>query len=177
MMNGSKREKRTIVIVGCEHRVQPLDNESDQEFRQLLEALIEEHGIRFIGEEADPFRRSIAQEIADSRGIRYANVDVPQDVKDKIGLRSSMIFSKTKQLVEVVADSDRYVLAWNLVREHHMYKAFEAELTGLEPSLLICGRSHVKGFGELFGERHKVIPIYFGGSEDVDDRLRVGGES
>lgn len=165
-MTGPKREKRTIVIVGCEHRVQLLEHESDQTFRRLLESVIEEHGVRFIGEEADQIRRSIAQEIAGIRGIRYANVDIPHEVQNRIRLRSAMIFSKTKQLVEVVADSDRYVLAWNLVREHHMYKAFEGDLAGVEPSLLICGRSHVRGFVELFGDRYKVVPIYFGGKED-----------
>lgn len=147
------------MIVGCEHRVQLLSNESDHLFRRLLEDVIERHGICFIGEETDQLRRSIAREIAEQRGIRYVNVDIPHAVQDKIHLRSSMIFSKAKQLVEVVAESDRYVLAWNLVREHHMYKAFEGELTGLGPALLICGRSHVKGFAELFSERYKVIPI------------------
>ena len=68
------------------------------------------------------------------------------------------------KLCGVVAESDPYVLAWALVREHHMFKTFETELAGLEPSLLICGRSHVNGFLELFGERYRTVPICFGGS-------------
>jgi hypothetical protein len=73
-----------------------------------------------------------------------------------------MIFNRTKRLVEVVVDSDRYVIAWNLVREHHMYKVFEEELRSGEPSLLICGRSHVDGFVELLGEKYNIIPAAFG---------------
>lgn len=153
------REKQTIVILGCEHRVQLVDNESGPEFRALIERLIAEHAIRFIGEEAEQGRCSIAQQIAASRGLRYLNIDIPHRVQNQIHLRSSMLFNKHKRLVEVVAHSDRYVIAWNLVREHHMFKAFEEALLAAEPSLLICGKSHVEGFAQLFGEKYRVVAI------------------
>ena len=157
-----KREKQTIVILGCEHRVQLVENESDPGFRALLENLIAGHAIRFIGEESEQGRCSIAQQIAAQRGLRYQNIDIPHRVQNEIRLRSSMIFNKSKRLVEVVEHSDRYVLAWNLVREHHMYKKFEEEIHSGEASLLICGRSHTNGFAELFGEKFKLIPVSFG---------------
>ena len=154
-----RREKQTIVVLGCEHRVQLVDNESDSGFRRQVEHIAVEHAIRFIGEEAEQGRCSIAQQIAARRGLRYLNIDIPHRVQNEIRLRSSMIFNKHKRLVEVVAHSDRYVIAWNLVREHHMFKTFEEALLAGEPSLLICGRSHVAGLTELFGEKYQVVPI------------------
>jgi hypothetical protein len=149
------------VILGCEHRVQLVDNETDPGFRELIEATLDRFGIRFIGEEGEQGRRSIAQEIAERRALRYRNIDIPHRVQNEIRLRSSMIFNKTKRLVEVVATSDRYVIAWNLVREHHMYKAFEEDLIAGEPSLLICGSSHVEGFCDLLGDKYNVVTMSF----------------
>jgi len=154
-----RREKQTIVILGCEHRVQLVDNESDPVFRRQVEQVAAEHAIRFIGEEAEQGRCSIAQQIAAQRGLRYLNIDIPHVVQNRIHLRSSMIFNRAKRLVEVVEHSDRYVIAWNLVREHHMFKTFEEALLAGEPSMLICGRSHVKGFAELFGEKYKLVSV------------------
>jgi hypothetical protein len=166
-MNGIKREKLTIMILGCEHRVQLVENESDQKFRQLVENVIEQNGVRFIGEEAEQGKRSIAQEIAEKGSVKYKNIDIPHAVQAEIRLRPHMKFNRTTRLVEVVVDSDKYVLAWNLVREYHMYKTFEDALAGVEPSLLICGRSHVTGFTELFGDRYRVIPICFDRNSDT----------
>jgi hypothetical protein len=160
-MNAVKREKRTIVILGCEHLVQLVENELSPTFRQLVEAVLEQHGVGFIGEEAEQERRSIAQEIAAIRGLRYQNIDIPLSVQRQIRLPPYMKFNRATGLVEVVVDSDKYALGWNLVREYHMYKTFVDALTGADPALLICGRSHIAGLIELFGDRYKVIPIYF----------------
>jgi hypothetical protein len=160
-MNLIKREQQTIIILGCQHLVQLVENEAKPTFRQLLEAVIEQHGVGFIGEEAEQDRRSIAQEMAATRNLRYQNLDIPRSVQGQIRLPPYVKYNGTTGLLEVVVDSDKYAVAWNLVREYHMYKTFVDALTGVEPSLLICGRSHVTGFVELFGDRYRVIPMSF----------------
>ena len=156
-----KRQKLTIVILGCQHLVQLVENELNPTYRQLIETVLEQHGVGFIAEEAEQGRNSIAQEIAATRGLRYQNIDIPLSVQRQIRLPPYMKFNRATGLVEVVVDSYKYALGWNLVREYHMYKTFVDALTGADPSLLICGRSHVTGLVELFGDRYKVIPIYF----------------
>jgi hypothetical protein len=163
-MNLMKRVKPVVAVLGCEHRVQIVETEADPSFRHLVEAVIEQHGVRFIGEEAEQGKRSIAKDIAASRKLRYRNIDIPQAVQSEIRLPPHMKFNGTTGLVEVVVNSDKYALAWNLVREHHMYKTFLEEIRAVEPSLLICGRSHMTGFAGLLGERYTVIPISFEGT-------------
>lgn len=160
-MNLLRREKRTIIILGCEHRVQLAETESSPAFRQLVESIVEQHGVQLVGEEAEQGKRSIAQEIAETRNVTYLNVDIRDAVQCQIRRPPHMKFNRKTRLVEVVVDSDKYALAWNLVREHHMYKTFVDALPGSEPALLICGRSHVSGFVELLGDKYKITTMSF----------------
>jgi hypothetical protein len=160
-MNFIQRDKQTIVILGCQHLFQLVENESSPTFRQLVESIIEEHQVGFIGEEAEQGRRSLAQQIATSRNLRYQNIDIPLVVQGQIRLPPYTRYNRATGLVEVVVDSDKYVIAWTLVREYHMYKTFVDALAAAEPSLLICGRSHVTGLVELLGDRYKIIPLSF----------------
>ena len=69
-MDLMKRGKPAIIILGCDHLVQLVENELKPAFRQLVENVVERHGAGFIGEEAEQGRRSIAQEIAANRNLR-----------------------------------------------------------------------------------------------------------
>jgi hypothetical protein len=161
MVDLTKRDKQTIIILGCQHIFQLVENELNPAFRQLVEGIIEQDGVSFIGEEAEQGRRTIAQEIAAARDLKYLNIDIPRCVQDQIQLPPYTRYNQTTGLVEVVVGSDKYVVSWTLVREYHMYKTFVGALTSAEPSLLICGRSHVAGFVELLDDRYRVISISF----------------
>jgi hypothetical protein len=42
-MNFIKRDKQTIIVLGCQHLFQLVENESNPRFRHLVESIIEEH--------------------------------------------------------------------------------------------------------------------------------------
>jgi len=159
--------KPKLVILGCYHEIQRAavvpQYEADQQFlRSLIPELIEQHNIQFIGEETKQGQESIAAEIATRRGIRYVNIDIPLDVQHQIKTRPSTIYNEDKRVVESIVHSDKYSKAWNLVREYHMYRTFMEQLGCDECSLLVCGRLHVTGFLNLFGNGFDIVPICVG---------------
>ena len=179
-MDISDIPKPTTIIVGCAHEVQgakphPTTEDEQQQFRQLITELIRRHGIRFIGEEfkqggeAEKAGGSIAQEVAAAHGVTYEPIDIPLPIQEGIKRRSTFDFDPATGGKDVTY-SNEYCVAWNLVREYHMFQSFQdAQITldpGAKPALLICGRWHLPRVQKLLVERRwLVIPICFGGKK------------
>jgi hypothetical protein len=118
---------------------------------------------RFVSSGKRPNKVGVALHSRSRRAgiMRYQNIDIQLVVQGQIRLPPYTRYNRATGLVEAAVDSDKYVIAWTLVREYHIYKTFVDALAPAEPSLLICGRSHVTGLVELLGDRYKIIPLSF----------------
>jgi len=161
-------ESRTpVVVLGCYHEVQfvdpvPVYKEDQQKFRALIESVVDEYEIRFIGEESKQGKRSIAEDIAAGRGLKYVTVDIPLAVQSQIHKRPARVLNEEKLEWESLLESDKYAKAWSLVREFNMYKCFLEALAPNEPAILICGRVHVLSLVELLAKDVETVPICLG---------------
>jgi hypothetical protein len=159
-----------LVLIGCFHEAQIDASASRYEgarisFRQALESIIDQHGIRLIGEEIEASKPSIARGIAERRNLRYLNIDIPEDCRKWVKHRPPRLFNEVTQRFDDLLLSDEYAKAWNLVREYHMY---ESALEGLrespEPSLLIVGKLHVEPLAAMgFPTWFRVTKLSFDG--------------
>jgi hypothetical protein len=139
-----------LFLIGCFHEIQ-IERQGSQyenaqrDFRQKLESLIDQLGIRFIGEEAPASGESIACLVAGIRNLRYTNIDIPSECRKKIKHRLPSIFNDATLKWDDLLESDMYASAWNRVREYHMYQTAIEELERTaEASLLIVGELHVE---------------------------------
>jgi predicted RNase H-like HicB family nuclease len=165
------KDSPQVLIMGCFHQAQdppgppylPIPscfwNSYRKFFAQLLLRIIEEHEIQLIGEEACAGASTSAAKLAEANSIPYKNLDIPPAVQSQIRLRPREGQDVTHGWV-VYEGKDKYRLAWDTVREFHMFETFLDFRTGLNRSLLICGIAHQKGLSELLRSRGHEVLLY-----------------
>jgi len=136
-----------VIVVGCDHDVQSKHHaddpriESDRRyFRDTVADLIHRYAVKYIGEEAAWDCVTATQGLAQEHSVRYSRIDIPKEAQLQINVRP------------YPGDSARiseYWLAWQLVREWHMYKTFCAHLEGAQSTMVVCGRYHAPGIINL----------------------------
>jgi hypothetical protein len=168
----SRSSNVPLIVVGCFHQAQFLSvrsgyEESQRAFTDLIESLVKQHDVRFIGEEAtfvDGYaeQATTAKAVADRLQLRYLNIDIPLMCKETIRHRPPNQFNEETLQFEDLLAIDKYAKAWNLVREYHMYQiALEQLQTFPEPSLLVVGILHVEPISSLLPPWIDVTKIIF----------------
>jgi hypothetical protein len=58
------------------------------EYRRLLEHLISENRVEFVGEESHPDHLTVAQQVSDALHLHFhwANIDMPQQLREERGI-------------------------------------------------------------------------------------------
>ena len=177
-----------VLILGCFHEAQDPPTSScfwsphREIFAQLLGEIVERHGVRSVGEEARTGSLSSAAILAGARTIPYRNLDIPPYVQNQIRLRPRDGDDPVTGRFTTYEGKDKYRLAWDTVREFHMFETFLELQDGLNPSLLICGTGHQTGLADLLQSRgfevlHYVFDLDPDGRKMITEPLPEGGFS
>jgi hypothetical protein len=81
-----------VLILEIDHEIQRArasrPDQMKAEYRRLLEHLISENQVEFVGEEAHPDHLTVAKQVSDALHLRFpwANVDMPQEVREQRGI-------------------------------------------------------------------------------------------
>jgi len=149
---------RDVIAVGCNHVFQCDDGRGDarlnhgrSEFRAFIESLVNERGIKFIGEESHDRYKSFAREVAEQKRVRWMNIDVPRDIRDKLGVPED-----GHGHPDII--SEEYSEAWNKFREWYMIREFRNEICDAKSAMVICGRSHLEAIDRELG-RHNWLRL------------------
>jgi hypothetical protein len=141
----------TIIVVGCDHIMQPNDHPGDwrieserRAFRDTIIDLFRRYRVEYIGEEAKWDCTTSTEDLARECGVKYTRVDIPKDIQQGVHYK--------KYEVDAI-EQGQYWLAWELVREWHMYQEFLSQLTDVKSAMLVCGRFHVPAFIRLLTPR------------------------
>jgi hypothetical protein len=165
-----------IHLIGCDHNVQsepcPVGWEEKQsKYREKIASIIHTASPGFIGEEVAYHKHSIAESLAASRRISYANIDLLPSVRAGIrhvqwgtvkaesGMNPPPQWETAPRNIKC-----KYEIAWNRVREYHMFQTFCDHIEGVSlnqfasvPALLVCGSIHLKGLERLL--RHQRFEV------------------
>jgi hypothetical protein len=156
-------ERPRVVLLGCFHQAQPLVapssywNPHRAALATFVETLVESFGTQFIGEEADQEIISNAAVIGSRHQIPYENIDIPLSAQKQIKLHPRFGIDAATANYQKFEGSNRYVMAWDTVREYHMFEAFREACGSKTPSLLICGIAHQQGLTQLLSPAFEVI--------------------
>ena len=157
-------ERPTILILGCFHKAQPQPqevvgsfwNDYRVAFAQVLKDLLEKYPFKAIGEEAQQGIITSAAVAAKRCGIPYTNIDIPLSVQNQLKVRPPHGMDPATGRYTTFEGTEKYRLAWDLVREYHMYETFLEFQRDQSPSLLICGMAHLHGLRVLLSPQFEI---------------------
>jgi hypothetical protein len=144
-----------IIVVGCNHGVQPRDRDwmgdSDQvkehkaQFQKLIDTLIKENKIQFIGEEWGPSSVTNAYAAADDNKIPWANINTTNEELDALKI--------PRDYVNNAAYSADQKEQWTRQRDPVMLaKILEHKA---ERFLVVCGFGHFSQLSEMLDKTCK----------------------
>ena len=178
-----------MIIVGVNHNIQlvaiwdlaidqgQLEEDQKKQFRQMLETIVKEREIQFIGEEMDvaafwethkrvmgnlgfptmqlPAQaQTIACQVANFLGCRYAEIDMPLAVRNARNIPRDY----TDDSSPYPAEQKR---KWNEEREQYMVEQAFNNANDAQNFLIVCGSNHAKNLSELFQQAgHEVETRY-----------------
>jgi len=140
-----------ILIIGLDHQIQSTEEKSDarlvhvereqkEQFRRLLERIVRERRVDFIGEEFCQSEVSIASRLLDSE--KYANVEMPTQLRQERGIPSDYTTN-----LRVTDERHRQ---FDSLREDYIAETFRSKAAAAHARsvLLLCGRRHLAGLSE-----------------------------
>ena len=150
-----------IYLVGCNHGIQPHDEDAlfgDSEevkgqkahFVRLVQRIVQERRVHFIGEEWGLPESSIAQRVADEVRIAWTNINTSLEDLDRMGIPRDYVHGEYGQDAK-----DR----WNRQREEFMYARIAANRGAAENLLIVCGFRHIGPLHALLGHINDEIEM------------------
>jgi pheromone shutdown protein TraB len=155
-----------IVVVGCNHGIQPRDpdpllgdcdqvKEHKAQFQKLIDALVKQNKIQFIGEEWGMPSITIAHVTADAATIPWVNFNTTHEDLDALKI-------PREYLIETHSPEQKE--KWTRQREPVMLKKILERKGNATQLLVICGFGHMKPLGEMLRKT-------CGATETVDCRM------
>ena len=145
----------TIVLVGCEHSLQPtaslgigeaeIERGQKHHFSRMLEGLIGRHSIHLIGEETRASEETIAQRLADIHGCEYVNINAVKQDRRELGIPADYLKPNAHY-------PSRQIACWQARREQFMYEKLSRHRGRSRNALVICGWSHLDPLAGLLRE-------------------------
>ena len=144
-----------ILVVGLMHQLQsttPIYTEGEaaeleegqkRQYEKMLDRVIKERGVQFIGEEAKHGTDSIAQQIARRQGREYANIEMEPAERQAKGIPPGYADEDSSLLTDEINRRHK-------IREKHMLDKTIELAGGAESVLILCGRIHTDALAQLF---------------------------
>lgn len=178
-----------MIIVGLNHNIQlaeiwklgidqgQIEEDQKKRFRQMLEAIVKEREIQFIGEEMDvaafwethkrvmgnlglptmqlPAQaQTIACQVANLLGCHYAEIDMTLEERNARNIPRDY----TDDDSPYPAEQKR---KWNEEREQYMVEQAFKNVDDAQNVLILCGSNHAENLSELFRQAgHEVETRY-----------------
>ncbi len=133
-----------------EGKAAELEEGQKRQYEEMLDRVIKERGVQFIGEEAKHGTDSIAQQIARRQGREYANIEMEPAERQAKGIPPGYA-DEDSSLPTVEIDR------LHKTRERHIFDKTMKLAGGAESVLILCGRIHADALAQLFkGAGHTV---------------------
>jgi hypothetical protein len=152
----------TVLVLGLNHQIQPavikggstdgsieaFERSQKQSFGKLVQRLIRERGVQFVGEESKHGEETVTEQVCN--GIcRYCVIEMPREERERRNIPFN--YNENPDLSE--AEKSRY----HCEREIYMCDKAMLEAAGLSSILIICGRLHSDAIAcELRARGHEV---------------------
>jgi hypothetical protein len=146
-----------IHILGIDHDIQTFDGRrSDDEkfkFQELLETLVTDRRIQFIGDETFRERKAIAEAVAASRHISWEPIEMSTKAREELGIAREQADERHEPIFDgglVIGSKIKRVLSDGIREEYMVWRT----LTLARESsniLVLCGFQHVDELGRRFG--------------------------
>lgn len=144
-------QSRQILNASTDGKAETFEQDQKERFRCMLQQLIDQHSIQFVGEEARHSEESIAQVVCERAGCRYLNIEMEPQERTLRNIPPG--YNEDPNVPQVQKT------AWNQARERFMVEKIIAESRDADSVLVICGREHKGALGERFGQLGHTIGI------------------
>lgn len=151
----------TTHIVGCNHGIQkaneddllPIDNIVEirtqrLSFSRLLEAIVTNSEIQFVGEEWGLPQPSIAKLLSREKGIAWANINTSLEDLHEMGIPRDYVHG----LYDPAAKDH-----WNQLREGFMFRRVQEMKGGAQHILVVCGFHHLQPMAQLLANLTRTV--------------------
>jgi hypothetical protein len=151
MISGMK-----IYILGIDHEIQTLDGgrstEEKAKFEKLLQRLISEHDIKFVGEETHPEKIAVAKLVASSLDIRWEPIEMSQQARKELGIAEEQATMRYEPIFEnsLVVGSKHTRVPSDGIREEYMVWRTLTKAEEAQNILILCGFSHADELRQRF---------------------------
>jgi hypothetical protein len=145
-----------IYCVGCNHRIQQTDADplfdtpevpnQKASFTQLLEDVIRQGGIEFVGEEWGLSKKTIAHALADDHRIPWCDINTCFHDLDGLEIPRDYVLGEF---------SEAQKNQWHRQRELIMLRRLREGAGNAENILVVCGLDHMDPLTDLF--RHDLV--------------------
>ncbi len=166
-------------VLGVDHELQRLDawrnDAMKHEYRNLLNQLVEQRGVQFIGEEASPAVECVGRQIAVIRNLprEWRNIEMPPEMRQELGIdheqNNRLVEDRLGGIQSYLGDDGYYENrrnGWHRfyarvpsddIREDYMTQRALEGAGNAESVLLLCGSMHVGELRKRFvGAGHNV---------------------
>lgn len=147
--------KVRILAIG-DHRIQVIPSTFNdpqmgrEQFRLLLQKLVTDDRVDFIGEEIYRERSTFAEHVANSSGARWEPIEMSLKARDELGITEDQ--KNRPDGIETRVPSDG-------IREEFMVWKSLQKAGDVQNVLIICGRTHRDALARRFQEAgHEVEP-------------------
>ena len=125
-----------------------VERETKERFYELTKSVIESERIQFVGEECKKGQKTIPRVLATELGCRYAEIDMPEEERDRRGIPRDYQSQ----------GEDERTRVYNL-REDHMVQRVYSESGNSLRKLIVCGAEHLKGLEARFRAGKEEVTI------------------
>jgi len=151
-----------VLVVGCNHGIQPRDpdavfGDSDQvkeqkkEFAKLIDTLIQENQIQFVGEEWGPASITIAHAAVDGYNkLPWDNINTTSEELDAMKIPRDYVHG---------AYSPDQKQQWTRQREPMMLKKLLERKGKAERYIVVCGFEHMEPLAEMLAKTCKSVEM------------------
>jgi hypothetical protein len=132
----------------CQEEIRKIEHDLKKKFYSVIESIICDHAINFVGEECKPAQKTIPRELAAERGCKYAEIDMSSAERERKGI--------TKNYEKLGNEEQKRC---NALREAYMVERVYSESTPEESKLIVCGALHIEGLASIFRKREREVII------------------
>jgi hypothetical protein len=158
----------TIHVIGCNHGIQksteedllPFDDIAGirtqrLHFTCLLDAIVTNSKIQFIGEEWGLPQSSAARVLADQKGISWANINTSLEDLNMMGVPRDYVHGHYDPAAKA---------RWTELREQFMFRRILESKGNAQQLMVICGSYHLKPMAQLLANLTRTV-------ETIDYRI------
>jgi hypothetical protein len=146
-----------VYILGIDHEIQVTNgqrtDEEKLEYGKLVEALLSQYCVTFIGEETFAEKKAIARVIADLFKIRWEPIEMSANARTELGIAEEQAYERYEAIwannLVVGSKGPKRVLSDHIREEYMVWRTLTTAETA-ESILVLCGFMHAAELGKLF---------------------------